>query len=521
MWFFRSYLGILLCLLAIALSYGLTLHAEQTGELTPPPKPKPPGSTTNGTAASGVSGLPLIVGERLSFNVSWSNFPTAANLEIQVAEQGRYYGQDSIQIKTKVTTSGSVRSLFSEINNFYISYVNPNTAVPHRIVNVISQGKQQSEETVVLDQVKKQAIFQDDKTVSIPAGTYDLPSLLFALRMRSWSENNKQKLSALYGKELIEIEAEVKGRERITTQMGSYNTVCVRVSPQKNLSRYRAQIWFSDDVQRLPVLMTAKLPFGEVRAEMTSATVNFQPANALVKLNGAGEESGEQSPGAVESRLPFSVGERLNYEVSWGNFMSVGRASVEIRQEGMFGSHRVFELLGEATSAGAGRELINVSDQMRSYALVDKLTTVRTDLRLREGKRNKTFNLTYDLQKNTARLSDGSAVAIRPGTLDLLSLFYAIRAADLKIGSVFSYSILDVNNRLKLITVNVVKQEAISSTLGTRDCLQLDILAPGPSRKAAAQVWLTDDSRKLPLYITTRTPFGELRFHLTGTANLK
>jgi len=67
----------------------------------------------------------------------------------------------------------------------------------------------------------------------------------------------------------------------------------------------------------------------------------------------------------------------------------------------------------------------------------------------------------------------------------------------------------------------VVKQEAISSTLGTQECLQLDILTPGPSRKAVARVWLTNDSRKLPLYITTRTSFGELRFHLTGIINLK
>jgi len=457
----------------------------------------------------------------LSFNVSWSNFPTAANLEIEVAEQGRYFGQDSIQIKTKVETSGSVRSLFGSINNLYTSYVDPNSAVPHRIVNAISQGQRMSEATIIFDQNRKQAIFPDDTTIPIPAEIYDLPSLLFALRMRSWSENTKQKLSAIYGKELIEMELEVKGRERITTQMGSYNTVCVKVSPQKSLSRYRAQIWFSDDAQKLPVLITAKLPFGDVRVEMTSATLNFRPANRLVKLNGQGDEAGDQSPGSHESRHPFSVGEKLSYEVSWGNFMSVGRASVEVRQEGMSGSDRVYELFGEATSAGADRVLLNVNDKIRSYALVDKLITVRTDLSLREGKRNETVSAIYDLKKNSATLANGSVVAIRPGTYDLLSFFYAVRAADLKIGSVYSYSILDVNNTLKLITVKVVKQEAISSTLGTRDCLQLDILAPGPTRKAVAQAWLTDDSRKLPLYITTRTRFGELRFHLTGIANLK
>jgi len=265
MWVLRSYLRILFCLLAIALSYGLTLHAQQSGELTPPPKPKQAGSTSNGAALP--SGLPLIVGERLSFNVSWSNFPTAGNVEIEVTDQGRYFGQDSIQIRTKVETSGSVRSLFGAINNLYVSYVNPESAVPHRIINAISQGQKLTESTIILDQSKKQAIFPDDTTISSPTEIYDLPSLLFALRMRSWSDNTKQKMSAIYGRELVEMEVEAKGRERISTQMGSYNTVSVRISPQKSLSRYRVQIWFSDDAQKLPVLITAKLPFGDVRAE--------------------------------------------------------------------------------------------------------------------------------------------------------------------------------------------------------------------------------------------------------------
>jgi hypothetical protein len=140
MWFLGSYLRILFCLSAIILCYGLTLSAKQSGELTPPPKPKLPTPKINGATTS--SGSPIIVGERLSFNISWSNFPIAANLEIEVAEEGQYFGQESIQIKTKVATGGSVRSLFGEINNLYISYVNPNTAVPHSILNANSQVKQ-------------------------------------------------------------------------------------------------------------------------------------------------------------------------------------------------------------------------------------------------------------------------------------------------------------------------------------------------------------------------------------------
>src|SRR5262249_31280983 len=218
---------------------------------------------------------------------------------------------------------------------------------------------------------------------------------------------------------------------------------------------------------------------------------------------------------------PFVVGERLNYDIAWGNFPSVGKASFEVRRLGMFGMKRVFEFYGEATSAGAVRTLVNVSDQMRSLALVDTLSPVMTDLRLREGRRFKQVSATYDWSSSKATLSSGSSTEIRPGTLDLISLFYAVRATELKIGKTYDYLFLDANYRLQTVTIRVAKQETINSALGARDALQLDSLAPEPVKLLLAQVWLSNDSRRLPLYLVTRTRFGELRFQLTNAVNIK
>ncbi len=450
---------------------------------------------------------------------------------MEVSDRGQFFGQESYQIKTKVETIGQVRSLFGEIDNQYTSYVNVNNAVPHKVVNSIRQGQRQAEETVVFDQSRQQAIFSDDTTVSIEAGTYDLPSLVYGLRLRALPENGRQRLTALYGKEVVELEAVVTKRERVTTQTGAYNTVCVKFYPQKNFSKYRAYVWFSDDGQRLPVMITAKLSFGELRAELTSVTVSSRPSATLSKLNSLTDESGKSLPpstggtngkhGGGEKGLPFVVGERLNYDISWGNFASVGRASFEVRQQGMLGRSRVFEFYGEATSTGAARTLVNVYDQVSSFASVDKLTPLRTDLRLREGRRVKQVSAVYDWAKNSASLSTGSQTAIRPGTFDIISLFYAVRATDLKIGSAYNYLFLDANNRLQMVTINTVKQEAIGGPLGTRDTLQLDVLAPAPSKALIAQAWISNDDRRLPLYFVTRTRFGELRFQMTNAVNTK
>ncbi len=518
------------------ISLGIKLYAQQSGGLTPPPQPVTSKSDMSGISQNVAAGSPLRIGERLAYNVSWASFPSAARVELEVVERGQFYGQDSYQISTRIETLGQVRSLFNQIDNQYTSYINTQTALPYRVIGAVQQGDKQGIETVILDHARQQAVFSDDSTLPIPAGTFDLPSLIYGLRLRALPEGSKQKVSALLGHDLLEAEAVVKKNERITTQTGTYDTICVKFYPQKSLSKYRAYVYFSNDELRLPVLITAQLPIGEIRAELTSATVSMRQMTPLAKMRPLTDESGaiatlvpaptnaKNDAGkyvAGEMSLPFAIGERLNYEIAWGNFTSVGRASFEVRQQGMLGSNRVFELHAEATSIGAARRLITVNDQVSSFASLESLTPLRTDLRLREGSRFKQEIANFNGQDKSAVLSNGTIVKIPPGTHDMVSLFYAIRAADLTVGAIYDFPFLDANFRLQMVRVVVVKQEIIGTPLGNREALQIDILSPPPSQFLIAQAWISNDARHLPLYITTRTRFGELRFQITNAINTK
>ncbi len=553
---YKPFRKIFFGLLAIvAFSYGWKLYAyQQQGGLTPPPKPNQSNSSSTKTAdvasSPAYNGSPLRVGERLTFNVTFSDFATAARLEMEVVEQGVFFGQDSYQIRTKAETLGQVRSLFGDIDHQYVSYVNTKTAIPYRLVSSIRQGTKQTDETVIFDQPKETATFSDESIVSITRDTYDITSLLYALRLRGVPEDGKQKFTALLGKELVEFEAVHKGRERLVTQTGTYNAIQIKLYPQnKKYNKYRGYVWLSDDSQRLPITIKAKLSFGEVRADLTSASITVRNTTPLAKIIERTDESGGAAiPGGLPvpnnvnkgnpviiieppsvkgnlptpaPNLPFVVGERLSYEVAWGQFTSVGKASFEVRQQGMFGTNRVFELYGEASTVGAARTLINVNDQASSFVRVDSLLPVKTDIRLREGRRTKQTTANYDWSKKLATLTNGTEVSIQSGTLDILSLFYSVRAAELKIGASYNFPFLDANHRLQMVKVNVVKQETIGGPMGTRETLQLDILTPEPTPILLAQVWVSSDARRLPLYFATRTRFGELRFQMTSATNLK
>src|SRR5436190_11610724 len=48
------------------------------------------------------------VGERLTYNVNFSNFVSAAHAEVLIAGRGTFYGRDGIQLKAHVETIGVV-----------------------------------------------------------------------------------------------------------------------------------------------------------------------------------------------------------------------------------------------------------------------------------------------------------------------------------------------------------------------------------------------------------------------------
>jgi hypothetical protein len=351
------------------------------------------------------------------------------------------------------------------------------------------------------------------------------------LRLRELKPENKPtKFTALFGKHLVDIEAQAKQRERVTTQTGNYDAIRVDIKARtKDKTEYNVRVWFSDDKQRLPVLIVSRPSFGEVRAELAQVSVNTQPKVNLVAVVNAPPEiattdprimlgAAEDAPSAFESNLPFAVGERLNYDVSWLNLGLIGKVNLAIQRRGSLDNITVFEMVGEMATFGAARSIINLDDTFKSYTNVNSLVPVKTETHIQEGQRRKHIIATY--KDNSVRLDNGTHFDVHPGTLDLVSLFYSVRAAPLKIGFHQTFHFVDANHRPRAFTLKVIKQESINSALGPRDTLQLDIINQ-ENNQLIAQAWLTNDANHLPLYIVARLNFGEIRLQIKNVVDTK
>jgi hypothetical protein len=508
---------------------------QQGGPLTPPPKPIPEksGPISSVTGAGG----PLTVGERLNFNVSWAGFVTAARLELEVMDRGAFFGQEGFQLRTRVETVGYARSLLADVDNQYNSYVDAKSLLPFRVENSTRQGGKKSEELLVFDQAGNSVRYSDGSELAVPRNISDLPSMLQALRFRDLKSGTIHKFPVLFGKTISEVDAVAKTTERVITQAGAYDAIRVEFnikSPTASVNKLRVRAWFSNDPQRMPLLVTALTPFGEMRAELSSAIVSDKPRTDIGRAAQNNSpllaSTAPPPPGAVFEAItfgevqpdnyPFPMGERLNYDISWGNFASVGKASFSVRRQGKLGARRVYEFVSEVASTGAARAVLSINDIFTSYVDAEKLLPVRTDLRLREGSRIKDITADYNQSANSVLLSNGSSFSVKAKTLDLVSLFYAVRAADLKPGSVHPFDFLDANHRPKSLIFRVAKQETIGGPLGPQDTLQLDVLK-AENQQLIAQVWLTNDARRLPLYLAVRLRIGELRFQLASLSGAR
>ena len=86
------------------------------------------------------SRAPYQVGERLTYNVSFSNFRTAAHVELFNAGAGRYFSLEGLQLRAHVETTGVVNAALYSINNDYTTYIDPQSGLPYHSRQVIREG---------------------------------------------------------------------------------------------------------------------------------------------------------------------------------------------------------------------------------------------------------------------------------------------------------------------------------------------------------------------------------------------
>lgn len=182
-------------------------------------------------------------------------------------------------------------------------------------------------------------------------------------------------------------------------------------------------------------------------------------------------------------------------------------------------------LSAEVASKGFFTRLFNLNFHELVESTVDPLsfTVQRSTIHDQQGKRVRMTETTFDREKgkvlwsqrdpnNPTREPRKVETAFSGQLQDILSAIYFIRTQHLEVGKSFAISITD-GGRVYEIPVRVVERKRMKTVLGRINVIRVEPDLFGPDRlidqeKGEFTMWVTDDSRRVPVGGRIKTDYG-------------
>ena len=220
----------------------------------------------------------------------------------------------------------------------------------------------------------------------------------------------------------------------------------------------------------------------------------------------------------------FPVGERMEYSVTWGG-ARIGRSVLTVEAIETIGGRPTYRTTLE--TAG-GPPFYRLEDRLTSWIQPQPFATVRFDQKLRQGGYRRDRRHLMDLEAGTYTRFDlendryvahdeEADVAIPPGALDEVAYFYFVRLSDLEVGRRYEYERY-FKEKGNPVVLEVLRRERIRVPAGTFNTIVVrpTIKTSGLfSEGGEAELYVTDDERRIPVRVQTRMPIGTGNFYLT------
>jgi len=245
-------------------------------------------------AAKFGAGAPLVTpGERMSYRVVLRGVELAV-MTIGVGDLTDLDGKQTIVVQVHAKSVG-LASLVAAIDDTFTSWIDVTTGrslrfavdeyetnskvnVEHTVADLAGRTGDQVPITFALNDAPPQP---EPQKVSLP-DVWDYNGFLVALRSWEGPPGTTQKIEVLRSRYLWAMEIKIKGKEKLTTDLGelpalrfdAHTFKLTRAGEKDMTSEERdMSIWISDDNDRVPLKLTARSDYGDIKMEI----VDYQP----------------------------------------------------------------------------------------------------------------------------------------------------------------------------------------------------------------------------------------------------
>jgi len=218
----------------------------------------------------------LSIPERLAYDLTWTGVKAGtATLEIRPGEGG-----DSIISTAKSADWVSVFYTVDDRIEVQLSRPAPPGIVglPLHYHIRIREGRHRRNKEVAFDQPRRKAFYSDlidkeKKEIDLKNDVFDALSSFYYVRTLTLEVGKSVFVDVLDSKKLWNVEVQVLRKEKITTNLGTFDTVVIKpLMKSEGIFNRKGDlyIWLTDDAGRLPVKMQTKVAVGHITATLVS-----------------------------------------------------------------------------------------------------------------------------------------------------------------------------------------------------------------------------------------------------------
>lgn len=217
--------------------------------------------------------------------------------------------------------------------------------------------------------------------------------------------------------------------------------------------------------------------------------------------------------------VPFGVGERLDYDVKFGS-LKVGNGSMQVKEitevRGRPVWHTTFTIKG-------GIPLYRVNDLYESWFDVVTFNSLRYHQDVDEGSYERKRRYEIFPERGMMREGDREEEPTVANPLDEGSFLYFVRTLPLEVGKTYEFQRY-FKAQGNPVRIKVVRREEVTVPAGTFSAvvLQPTFQTKGIfSQNGKAEVWITDDERRMMVQMKSKLSFGSLNLYLSKASGTK
>jgi hypothetical protein len=227
----------------------------------------------------------------------------------------------------------------------------------------------------------------------------------------------------------------------------------------------------------------------------------------------------ERTTASLPPRIQaFQPGETLTYDVTWSNAVRAGTAVMEVRQETTPDHRELLRFIVTSRTIGLVGKLYPLGDTVQSVFDPQIMQSLSYSLRASRGKKTRRRELVFDHARKTAvsTVNDDppETVAIPDQVQDSLSALYYLRTREeLAGGKAITFEVCD-RGKTSSVEVHALGREKVKTRAGEFSTIKVKAHRGIFMSDGEIFIWLTDDSRKVPVLIKSTVSIGSLMFTL-------